>query len=45
VLGWTEGRFLFHSNQEPGKERVLIRERIDHLLLEGMIYIDDNNAS
>lgn len=45
VLGWTEGRFLFHSNQEPCGERVLVSERIDHLLLEGMVFIDDNNAS
>ena len=44
ALSWKEGRFLFYADQCPGNDRVLVNERVDHLLLEGMVYIDDNNA-
>lgn len=42
ALKWQEGRFVFHANHAPGKEEILIQERVDHLLLEGMVHIDDN---
>ncbi len=44
ALGWIEGSFLFHSNQIPSGERTLVSERVDHLLLEGMVSLDENKA-
>ena len=44
ALSWKEGRFLFYIDQTPEDDRLLINERVDHLLLEGMVYIDDQNA-
>lgn len=44
ALSWKEGTFLFYIDQTPEEGRLLVNERVDHLLLEGMVYIDDNNA-
>lgn len=44
ALSWKEGSFLFYVDQAPEDDRLLVNERIDHLLLEGMVYIDDNNS-
>lgn len=44
ALSWKEGNFLFYIDQAPEEDRLLVNERIDHLLLEGMVYIDDNNS-
>lgn len=40
-LTWKEGRFFFYIDQVPQAEDVVCSERIDHLLLEGMISIDE----
>lgn len=41
ALSWREGRFSFFNNRTPGKEDILLSERVDHLLLEGMVHLDD----
>ncbi|WP_161629934.1 DUF4388 domain-containing protein [Desulfogranum mediterraneum] len=41
ALSWREGTFSFHLDQTPGDEEFLLRERIDSLLLEGMLHIDE----
>ena len=42
TLNWKEGMFFFYANQYPSKEEILINERIDHLLLEGIVRIDNS---
>lgn len=42
TLSWKEGMFFFYANQYPAKEEILINERIDHLLLEGIVRIDNS---
>ena len=37
--------FFFYINQYPSKEEILINERIDHLILEGLVRIDDSQAA
>ncbi|MFW2365504.1 MAG: DUF4388 domain-containing protein [Desulforhopalus sp.] len=44
TLSWKEGMFFFYANQHPSHEEILINERIDHLLLEGLVRIDDSSA-
>jgi len=41
TLNWKEGMFFFYANQYPSKEEILINERIDHLLLEGIVRMDN----
>ena len=41
VLSWKEGTFMFYQDQYPSPEEVQLYARIDHLLLEGTIYLDD----
>lgn len=43
ALSWKEGSFYFHINKAPDDGEVLLRERVDHLLLEGMVHIDENS--
>jgi len=45
TLTWEKGMFYFYVDQYPSKEEILINERIDHLLLEGIVRIDDKNSS
>ncbi|PHR26430.1 MAG: hypothetical protein COA36_12220 [Desulfotalea sp.] len=42
TLSWKEGMFFFYANQFPSKEEILINERIDHLLLEGIVRMDNS---
>ena len=44
ALSWHEGTFVFYQNMVPGPDAIQLQARIDHLLLEGMVYID-NTAS
>jgi len=44
TLSWKKGMFFFYANHSPSKEEILINERIDHLLLEGIVRLD-NSAS
>ena len=44
ALSWHEGSFLFYQNETPANEEVQLYARIDHLLLEGMVYLDNSNA-
>ena len=37
TLSWKKGMFFFYTDQYPSKEEILINERIDHLLLEGIV--------
>ena len=43
VLGWKTGTFAFISNFTSEEDEVSISERIDHLLLEGVVQIDSNS--
>lgn len=44
TLTWKKGMFFFYANQHPSHEEILINERIDHLLLEGLVRIDDSDS-
>ncbi len=39
-LRWKEGMFFSLSIKYPFREEILINERIDHLLLEGIVRLD-----
>lgn len=41
TLSWQEGTFAFFPDQFPSPEAIHLQARINHLLLEGMIYIDN----
>ncbi len=41
ALTWKEGSFQFYVNQAPGEDELLLNERVDSLLLEGMVHIDN----
>ncbi len=43
VLNWKSGTFAFISNFTSEEDEVSISERIDHLLLEGVVQIDKNS--
>lgn len=45
TLSWKKGSFFFYVDHSPSKEAILINERIDHMLLEGIVRIDDQNSS
>lgn len=40
VMQWRNGTFHFHLDRLPADEEIMLSERIDHLLLEGVIRID-----
>lgn len=42
TLSWKRGMFFFYANQYPSQEEILINERIDHLLLEGIVRMDNS---
>lgn len=42
TLSWKKGMFFFYADQHPSEEEILINERIDHLLLEGIVRIDNS---
>ncbi|MCP3890917.1 MAG: DUF4388 domain-containing protein [Desulfobulbaceae bacterium] len=44
TLNWVDGMFYFYINQYPSEKEILINERIDHLLLEGIVRMDDQAA-
>lgn len=44
TLSWHEGTFRFYPNQMPARDAAQFYTRIDHLLLEGMVAIDDQAA-
>jgi len=43
TLTWRKGMFFFYANQYPAKDEILINERIDHLLLEGIVRMDNTS--
>lgn len=42
-LSWRRGMFFFYANQYPSQEEILLNERIDHLLLEGIVRMDNSD--
>lgn len=40
TLSWNEGYFRFYPNQVPSPDEIQMFGRIDRLLLEGMVHID-----
>ncbi len=45
TLSWKKGMFYFYADQKPAKEEILLNERIDRLLLEGCVRLDDAAAT
>lgn len=45
ALSWHQGTFAFYQNEVPATEEVQLYARIDHLLLEGMVYLDNTEDS
>lgn len=45
TLSWEKGMFYFYPGHYPSKDEILINERIDHLLLEGIVRIDNEASS
>lgn len=45
TLSWQKGMFYFYPGQYPSKEEILINERIDHLVLEGIVRMDNEASS
>ena len=41
ALSWQEGTFAFYHNQFPAPEAIQLQERVDHLLFEGVVYLDN----
>jgi hypothetical protein len=41
ALSWKEGTFIFYQNLAPSPGAIQMQARIDHLLLEGTVYLDD----
>jgi hypothetical protein len=44
TLAWKKGMFYFYPQLSPGRGEVLFSERVDHLLLEGIVRLDDEAA-
>jgi hypothetical protein len=44
ALSWQEGTFIFYQNQVPSPGAIRLQARVDHLLLEGMVYIDNTES-
>ncbi len=40
VLSWKEGSFTFSIKKIPTSDCIFLEERIDHLILEGIIHLD-----
>lgn len=40
ALSWQQGTFAYYPEEELTQEAPQLLERIDHLLLEGMVYLD-----
>lgn len=40
TLAWQEGTFAYYPGEKPAASAPQLQERVDHLLLEGMIYLD-----
>lgn len=45
TLKWQSGSFFFYVNKQPAEKEILIHDRIDHLLLEGIIRLDDGMSA
>ena len=43
TLSWKEGVFRFYPGQTPEPDEIQMCSRIDHLLLEGMMHIDQTS--
>ncbi|PIE68591.1 MAG: hypothetical protein CSA21_06675 [Deltaproteobacteria bacterium] len=41
ALSWKQGTFFFYNNRTPSEEEVLLADRVDTLLLQGMLQLDE----
>lgn len=41
TLSWNKGTFYFYADQYPSGQEILLNDRIDHLLLEGFVRMDN----
>lgn len=44
ALSWQKGTFRFYLDQYPAPDVAQLYARVDHLLLEGMVYIDQASS-
>jgi hypothetical protein len=44
TLSWKRGMFFFYANHYPSPEEILINERIDHLLLKGIVRMENSDT-
>jgi hypothetical protein len=44
-LAWRQGTFAFYPGLAPVHPAMQLQERVDHLLLEGMVYLDNLTAT
>lgn len=44
TLSWKQGMQFFYADQHPSQKEILINERIDHLLLEGIVRMNNNSS-
>ena len=40
ALAWQEGTFAYYPGEKPADTAWQLQERVDHLLMEGMVYLD-----
>ena len=41
TLSWQEGTFVFYQGLSPEPQEIQLRERVESLLLEGMVFLDN----
>jgi hypothetical protein len=41
TLSWNVGMFYYYADQYPSGQEILLNDRIDHLLLEGFVRMDN----
>jgi hypothetical protein len=45
VLSWEKGHFVYHDKVYPESEDILVDERLDYLILEGLARLDEAKGS
>ncbi|WP_448873067.1 DUF4388 domain-containing protein [Desulfobulbus propionicus] len=45
TLSWRQGSFVYYPGEMPAQTATHLLERVDHLLLEGMVYLDSLASS
>ncbi|MBW1926011.1 MAG: DUF4388 domain-containing protein [Deltaproteobacteria bacterium] len=45
VLTWRKGHFVYRDKVYPESEDILVDERLDYLILEGLARLDEEKAT